>query len=162
MLRKKIVIQIFYQWKEETLLNKIKKRKNECIKSIFIDFKNKKRSLPSSPQIRNQTNNGRVISIKPLENTSKKNDSVLHESKQSLNLSELKEEINQDRIETSRNSLNLSGNLLKRRVMTCEDGEKENRQIIKVKSRSFFKNRRYKNKETNDSFNFPQPVKTLI
>lgn len=154
------MINTFYQWKKESLISHNKKRRKECIQSIFNEFR--KSFLPSSPQIRNQTISHREISIKPLENTSKKNDSVLHESKQSLNLSELKDEINQDRIETSRNSVNLSGNLLKRRVLTCEDGEKENRQIIKVKSRSFFKNRRYKNKETSDNFNFPQPVKNLI
>ena len=101
--------------------------------------------------------------MKKLENTSKKNDSVLHESKQNLSISEFKEEINQDRVETSRNSLSLTGNIIKRRVLTCanEDSEKENMEIVRGKSRSFFKNRRYKNKEKNDSFNFPQPLKTL-
>lgn len=86
----------------------------------------------------------------------------MHESKQNLSIGEFKEEINQDRVETSRNSLSLSGNNLKRRVLTwAEESEKENLELTRGKSRSFFKNRRYKNKDRRDSFNFPQPLKSF-
>lgn len=157
------MVQFFFALKNESVLSKMKRNQKIKVSSIFSELKEKLMVYPGSPQIKRQTLNNSHTFKKKLENTSKKNDSVLHESKQNLSISEFKEEINQDRVETSRNSLSMTGNIIKRRVLTCanEDSEKENMEIGRGKSRSFFKNRRYKNKEKNDSFNFPQPLKTL-
>jgi len=161
MLEKKSLIQAFYALKTESLISRLKKLKTQKISSIFIDLKEKSIAFPSNSQIRRQPLNSIETLKKKLENTSKKNDSILQDSKQNLSLIEFKEEINQDRVETSRNSISLTGNIMKRRVLTCtEHPEKENLEAVS-KSRSFFKNRKYKNKEKNDSFNFPQPLKTL-
>jgi len=154
MLEKKSLIQAFYALKTESLISRLKKLKTQKISSIFIDLKEKSIAFPSNSQIRRQPLNSIETLKKKLENTSKKNDSILQDSKQNLSLIEFKEE-------TSRNSISLTGNIMKRRVLTCtEHPEKENLEAVS-KSRSFFKNRKYKNKEKNDSFNFPQPLKTL-
>lgn len=162
------MIECFYAWKKEFFIFKVLNQKKNHL-TVELEKLKQPKSPCLSPNFRRESRvsmNSRELKPleeKKLENTPKKtNESVLHESKQNLNLSELNdEEINLDRIETSRNSLSLAGNILKKRVATCGDAEKENKETgVRFKSKSFFKNRRYKNTEKNDSFNFPQPLKT--
>lgn len=131
------MIETFYTLKKETIQSHINKKIKESLKQEQKQLIETKLYVQSPKIIRNIRNIEATVEIRPFEekkweNTPKKtNESILQESKQNLNLSEINDdEINQDRIETSRNSLSLAGNIVKRRVMTCGDMEKENNEVV--------------------------------